>query len=209
MVRIFILLALLLAPLRPWAGVHGRVPNLRLRMGMNMLNFTVGDTFKNQALGEVMCLNPTVLWSFPSFRAQMGLHYMADFGSKFGTTPISGIGLASYFYPFGLSTAYEVGQDDTLIQKSKPGPHVFAMVTPVNFNINAGADQSPTKAPVSFSSFMIETALGAGYDYPATPNRIFSLEIQYRFAQAQEKNTKTTIAYSGLGAMLVFATSYH
>ncbi|NJL25142.1 MAG: hypothetical protein HC902_08170 [Calothrix sp. SM1_5_4] len=137
-------------------------PMIRIRLGMNMLNFTVGENYTQEALGALMTFNPTVLWSLPSFRARMGLHYVGDFGSQFGAIPISGIGISSYFYPFGLSSAYEISSDGTLFQKSKPSPHVFGKLTPVNFNINASKEQSPSGAPISFSAYMIEGTLVEG-----------------------------------------------
>lgn len=194
---------------KTFAQHENNAPIFRGRMGMNMLTFTVGEIYKNEELGAISTFSPTILWSFPTFRSRMGLHYSGDFGSKYGFTPISGVGLSSYFYPYGLSSAYEITPDGTLFQKSKPGPYALATLTPVNFNINTTKDESPTGSQVSFAAYMIEVGLGGGYDYPVGNNMVISAEFQYRFASAQERTTKETVSYSGLGFMLTFSTSYH
>jgi hypothetical protein len=184
-------------------------PVFRGRLGINMLNFQVGNTFSNEPLGSLMTFNPTILWNLPTFRARMGVHFMGDFASKYGFMPISGMGFSSYFYPFGLSTVYEIANDGTLYQKSRPGPYVFMTLTPVNFNINASKEQTSSGSALSFSAYMIELGMGGGYDYPVSTNMVLAGELQYRFASAQERTTKETISYSGMGLMLTFSTSYH
>lgn len=175
-----------------------------------MLNFSVGNLFKSKPLQSMVTLNPQVLWNLPSFRARMGFHYMGDFSSPYGLIPISGVGVSAYFYPFGLSTAYEIDADTTLFQKSKPGPYAFILVTPVNFNLNISREQNTTTGgATAFSAFMIETCLGAGYDYPLGTNSVIALDAQLRTASASERTSKAAISYSGIGVMLVFSTSYH
>lgn len=175
-----------------------------------MLNFSVGTLFKAKPLQSLVTVNPQVLWNLPTFRARMGFHYQGDFGSPFGLIPISGIGISAYFYPFGLSTAYEIDNDSTLYQKSKPGPYAFIMVTPVNFNLNISrAQNTTTGGAVAFSANMIETTIGGGYDYPLGTNSVIALDAQLRTASASERSQGTSISYSGIGVMVVFSTSYH
>lgn len=178
-----------------------------------MLNFSVGNSFKSVPLQSMATINPQVLWNLPSFRARMGFHYMGDFASPYGLIPISGIGVSAYFYPFGLSTAYEIDADSTLYQKSKPGPYAFILITPTNFNLNIDRSRSASiggsGAATAFSAFMIEACLGVGYDYPLGTNSVIALDAQLRSASASEEKTNQSISYSGIGVMVVFSTSYH
>lgn len=178
-----------------------------------MLNFNVGNILESKPLQSLVTVNPQVLWNLPSFRARMGFHYIGDFGSPYGMIPISGIGVSAYFYPFGLSTAYEIDADTTLFQKSKPGPYAFIMVTPANFNLNVSREQSSSLgssgSEITFSAFMIETCIGAGYDYPLGTNSVVALDAQLRTASASQANNNQAVSYSGIGVMVVFSTSYH
>jgi hypothetical protein len=203
--RQFVSVLILLFSFQTLAEPSGGAPIFRGRMGINMLNVTVGNLYPSTPLASAMTFEPTVLWNLPTFRSRIGVHYIGEFGSKYGFETISGAGFSGYFYPYGLSTAYELQPDGTLIQKSKPGPYTFATITPVNFNFNDAS--GPT--PKAFSAYMIEMGVGGGYDYPLSTNMVLSGELQYRFASAQENNTSNTIAYSGIGLMLVFSTSYH
>lgn len=209
--RSFAYLALILAfSCKTFGESESGAPLFRGRMGINSLSFTAGQTFQDKTpLGAMVTLTPTILWSMPTFRSRIGLHYLADFGSPYGFIPISGMGFSGYFYPYGLSTAYEIASDGTLFQKSKPGPYTFATFTPVNFNINASSSQTSSGSATSFAAFMIDVGIGGGYDYPLTTNMVLSGELQYRFASAQQKSSDKTVSYSGLGFMMTFSTSYH
>ena len=83
------------------------------------------------------------------------------------------------------------------------------LFTPVNLNINIAAGDSKSNSATAFSAFMIDTAVGGGYDYPIAANMVISTELLYRFASAQERNSATTVSYSGLGIMIGYTTSYH
>mgnify|MGYP000438007147 CR=1 FL=1 len=184
-------------------------PQFRARIGSHQLKFQVGDRYSDEPLNPSFTLQPTVLWTLPTFRARIGIHFLADMGSAYGALPVSGAGVTGYFYPLGVSSAYEISEGGTVTQVSKPSVFTFASFTPVNFNLNRQADDTPDGSPLSFSAFMYDFAVGVGYDYPFTQNMIFAAEFSYRTASAQSSNTTDTISYRGLGLSLVFSTSYY
>ncbi len=167
-------------------------PLLRAKLGVHQLKFQVGNRFSNESLGSFITYQPTVLWTLPTFRSRLGIHFLGDFGSPYGLMPISGIGLTGYFYPLGVSSAYEVGPDNTVIQISKPSFFTFGCLTPLNFNLNRQGKDTADGSSLSFSAFMYEFAVGAGYDYPFTQNMIFAVELSYRSASAQSSTTNQT-----------------
>lgn len=159
----------------------------------------------------MLTLQPTVLWDFPTFRSRIGVHFVTDVGSPYALMPVSGIGVTGYFYLSGISSAYDSGLDGVLVQKSKPGLFVFGGLTPVNFNINIDETNSTDSSTpdVAFSAFLVELSMGFGFDYPLRRNLLLSLEIGYRAGAAPSSDDGDNISYSGLGAMLVFGTSYY
>ena len=189
------------------AGFTDQAPVFRGSLGVETITINIGQKAVNEPLASLVTLRPAVLWDFPTFNSRLGTHYIGVFGSRFGSLPISGIGFSGYFYPLGLSTAYEITRDQTLFQKSKPGPFVVGMFTPVNLSVNLEElTGQPTDA---VSAFMLDFAAGAGYDYPLNQNMILSAELMYRTARAQQSNTDTEVGYSGFGINLTFSTSYY
>lgn len=193
------------------AGFLDQVPVFRGAVGIESISFTAGNSgFNNEPLGALFSLRPTVLWDFPTFSSRMGIHFTGTFGSPFGAMPMSGIGFSGYFYPMSVSSAYEITRDGTLFQKSKAGPFMMAMFTPMNFNLNRAEEETPVPRPeLTVSAFMIDFALGGGYDYPLSPNMILSAEAYYRTSRAQQSSTKEEINYQGFGISFVFSTSYY
>lgn len=185
---------------------HFDAPVIRAKVGMFSTKVSAGELVSNEDLGSLITIQPSVLWDFPLMRSRLGFHYIGDFGSKFGMTPISGIGLSGYYYITGLSSAHETDSDGALIQKSKPGFFTFGSVTPVNFNLNKKDEPVPNDN-FTFSSVILEIMLGVGYEYPIKPNSLFSVELAFR-----DGNTKyggQDLNYSSLGLFFSFTTSYY
>lgn len=203
------LMVLLLFAPTSQAGLLDQVPVFRGAVGIESINFTLGSRYSNEPLGALFSLRPTVLWDFPTFSSRMGIHFMGTFGGPYGAMPMSGIGFSGYFYPMGVSSAYEITRDQTLYQKSKAGPFLMAMITPMNFNLNRPEALTPDQIELIVSAYMLDFALGAGYDYPLSPNMILSTELHYRTSRAQQSNTSDEVGYQGIGFNLVFSTSYY
>lgn len=195
------------APAR--AGFLDQVPVFRGVLGIESISFTAGSKLEKASLGSLMTMRPTVLWDFPTFSSRMGVHFMSVMGGPFGAVPMSGIGFAGYFYPLGVSTGYEIARDETLFQKSKPGPFLMAMMTPLNFNINRPGDDDLGIEELSVAAYMVDFGLGAGYDYPLSQNMIISAEAHFRTSKAQQEQVSGEITYQGFGFSIVFSTSYY
>ncbi len=184
-----------------------KTPDVRIKVGYILTTFSSGDSYIDESLGTLMALQPSVMWSFPNFRSRLGIHMHFEFGSEFGLTPISGIGISAYVYPWGISSSHQKVDNDTIIQKSKSGPFIFAALTPSNFNINSVEEENNNR---TFSAFIYDTQLGAGYDYAFRQNMILSGELLYRFGSAENDNQGLNgVNYSGFGFMLSILTSYY
>lgn len=204
-----LVLGLLLGAMPARAGFLDQVPVFRGALGIESISFTAGSKIEKANLGSLMTMRPTVLWDFPTFSSRMGVHFMSVMGGPFGALPMSGIGFSGYFYPLGVSTGYEIARDETLFQKSKPGPFLMAMFTPLNFNINRAGDEVLGIEELSVAAYMVDFGLGAGYDYPLSQNMILSAEAHFRTAKAQQEQVSGEITYQGFGFSIVFSTSYY
>lgn len=188
-----------------------KVPSLRMKFGHMVTSFSAGDIFIDETLGSLITLQPTVTWSFPNFRARLGVHLTLDILSDFGLTPLSGIGVNGYIYPWGISTSHEKKTDGSIFQKSKSGPFFFTAFTPVNFNINADSSETTSgNIPDSFSSVIYDVTLGLGFDYALKRNTVISSEVNYRFGNAAtDSQGLNGINYSAIGLMFSILTSYY
>lgn len=183
-----------------------QAPVLRTKLSMYNTTVSAGELVHEQALGSLMTFQPSLLWDIPSMSARVGVHYIIDINSKYGATPISGIGLSGYYYLKGLSSVYEVTPDEVLTQKSRPGLFTFASFTPVNFNLNK-MDQADPNQSFSFSALVYEFILGLGYEYPLKPNALLAFELSQR--EGSSSSGDQSVRYSGMGFSLVFTTSYY
>ncbi|MBO9666355.1 MAG: hypothetical protein J7501_06030 [Bdellovibrio sp.] len=181
-------------------------PVLRAKLSMYSTTVTAGELVKDQPLGSMMTLQPSLLWNIPSMNARMGVHYILDVNSNYGATPISGIGFSGYYYLKGLSSVYEVNADEVLTQKSRPGLFTFASFTPVNFNLNK-LDKTDPNQSFSFSALVYEFILGVGYEYPLKQNALLAIELSQR--EGSSSSGSQNVRYSGMGASIVFTTSYY
>lgn len=200
-------LALFAAP-----PVRAEAPLLRLKAGVSSLTVNTGAKVVNESLGSMLTLQPTVLWELQSFSSRLGFHYLQETGGPFGVTPMTGLGISGYYHFFGLSTSHRKDEDGTILQTSRPGPFLFAAVTPVNFNMNRRAPDDPPK-DLFFSSFAWDIGTGIGYDYPITQNMVFSMEYVLRNGSGSSGSNSSasdrSVRWSGSSIMLSFATSYH
>lgn len=195
---------------RSFAQTFSQAPTFRAKLGMSVLDFKLGTQYENEKLNSLFVFQPTVLWDLPSFRSRLGLHFLGEYGGSFGATPISGMGISGYFYPKGVSSVYEFTSDGTLLQKTLPGPFVFATYTPVNFNLNQKRLGNGSGQPdLSVFSVMNELGVGAGYDYAFKANAILAFELGYRYASEQESTADGSVFYKGFSCFLVFSTSYY
>lgn len=183
-------------------------PLLRLKTGVSDLSMQAGDRFNGQKLKSLITFQPSVLWDFPSFSSRLGFHMLSELNSPAGATPISGIGISAYYHLFGLSTAYEVTDDDTVIQKSRPGPYMVGCLTPVNVNLNKFEESASKNDNYFFSGMVNEVLVGLGYDYPIMQNMLISGEFAIRNGTNVE-STNAKISYSGWTIFLTLATSYY
>jgi hypothetical protein len=188
------------------SGASIQAPMLRAKLSMYNTTVSAGELVKDETLGSMMTIQPTLLWDVPSMNSRLGIHYILDINSKYGATPISGIGLSGYYYFKGLSSAYEISPDEVLLQKSRPGVFTFASFTPVNFNLNK-LDKSDPNQSFSFSALVYEFILGAGFEYPLKPNTLLSFELSMR--EGSSASNDLSVKYSGFGASFVFSTSYY
>lgn len=187
-----------------WAAFDA--PVFRAKLGMFNTKVSAGELVSNETLGSMLTIQPSVLWNFPLMRSRIGLHYLGDFGSNFGMSPITGIGVSGYYYLSGLSAAHAIDSDGALIQKSRPGFFTFASFTPVNFNLNKKDAPNPNDN-FTFSSVILEIMLGFGYEYPIKPNTLVSLELAFR--DGSSKASGQDLNYSSLGLFFAFTTSYY
>lgn len=189
-----------------WAG-DVQLPSFRMKLGISLLKIDAGEVLVAAPLGSLVTIQPSILWDLPSIRMRAGIHYLADVSGNYGLLSLTGIGASAYFYPWGLSSSYEIGLDNVVYQKSRPGPYLYAGITPVNMSISR-----PTignQAPISFSALIFETMLAAGYDYPLSRNTVLFAEGGYRFGAAtSNEQVNGAVRYSGLSIMLGFTIYY-
>lgn len=187
--------------------LSNKAPQLRLKTGFSSTEVTAGDLIKNQKLQSMITFQPTVAWDLPTFSSRIGIHYLQELASPYGLTPISGIGISSYFYLYGLSTGYEFTLDDVVFQKSKPSAYLFASITPVNLNMNY-FDTSSTIKNFYFNATMTDIGFGFGYDYPIFDNIILGAEFIFRNGIVY-KSTTQGISYNGSTFFITLATAYY
>jgi len=176
-----------------------------------MLSFTAGSLFPSPtSLGAKVTINPMFLWDIPSVRSRIGLNFVADLGSSFGSLPISGIGLSAVFYPLGLSSSREVNEDLSVLIKHRISPYLQLQVTPVKCSISTATSFSTINPNAAyFSAMVIETSAGLGLDYPMGDDLLAFLGLHYRFAAFTSQETTTgAIKYSGIELLLGIMTNF-
>lgn len=176
-----------------------------------MLKFTAGTLFEEPtSLGSKLTLNPMFLWDIPSVRSRIGLNFLADMGSKYGSLPISGIGVSILFYPLGLSSSREVNEDLSVLIKHRVSPYIQAQITPVKCAISDALDYTTINSQATyFSAMIIESSFGIGLDYPVAEDLITFLGIHYRFAAFTSQETTTgAIKYSGIEILTGIMTNF-
>lgn len=178
----------------------------RLKTGVSSLKVTSGDLLNQSELKSMINLTPSILWDFPSFSSRFGLQYLMELNSPYGLTPMSGIGFAAYYHIFGITSGFEYTKDEVLIQKSKPGPYIYAAITPVNVNLNK-FDTEDSGGNFYLSAMVNDISLGLGYDYPILENMTMSGEFAIRNGRSIEA-TNNAIEYSGWTMSISVASSY-
>lgn len=183
-----------------------------MSLGRSMLKFTAGTLFPDPTpLESTITLNPLFLWDIPSVRSRLGINFLAEIGSNgYGNLPISGIGLSALFYPLGLSSQREVGEDSTVLIKHRVSPYLQLQVTPVKCSISNATTFSTVSSRANyFSATIIETSVGLGVDYPMSDDLITFLGLHYRFAAFTSQETQTgAIKYSGIELLLGVMTNF-
>ena len=208
-----IFLALSFLILNPLPSAHALidVPTFRLGLGHSFLKFTAGSLFpESTSLSPAVTLNPMFLWDMPSLRTRLGIHFLADIASDYGSFPNSGVGVTAIFYPLGLSSSREVKADNSVIVKNRISPYLQFQVTPNKSSISDPTRTSTPTNPNYFSALVIENSVGAGIDYPYLDDMIFFLGMHYRFAAFTSQETSIgAYKYGGLELKLGIMTNFY
>ena len=191
-------------------------PTLRLGIGYAPLKFTGGSEYpKPIPLASLVMLNPMFLWDVPSVRMRLGVHFLADLGSKYGFVATSGVGFTGIFYPLGLSSSREVNDNFSEIVKTRISPYFQISLTPLKFSITKPLDASdprfntPSSYPY-FNSRVFEIAMGIGLDYPVADDIVAFGGLHYRSAAFTEDESKFgSITYSGVALLLGVMTNFY
>ena len=204
----------------PKANALVEVPTLRFGLGYAPLTFTAGTVFKEPTpLGNMMTINPMFLWDMPGIRTRLGVHFLADIGSKYGQVSIAGMGLTAIFYPLGLSSGREFREDFSEIVKTRVSPYFQVQITPAKMSVTK--KPLPTDSNFSqemansvnwpyFSALVIETSFGIGVDYPIGNDLIIFGGLHYRAAAYKEQETTTgSISYSGMELLVGLMTNFY
>lgn len=172
----------------------------------------------SQSLNSMITLQPSVFWEMSQFSSRFGVHFLQELGGPFGLTTVGGIGVSGYYYLRGISTAYSRPDDNTIVQKSIPGPYLYGGgITPVNFSVNK-IDIANSSQSFYASTFVFDIAAGVGYDYTISSNMILSCEFLIRNAagagpsssgSGSGSSNDTGLAYKVFSFMLSFATNYY
>lgn len=186
---------------------RAEAPLVRIKSGVTNLTVNAEPKVKGESLKPMVTFQPSILWEVPEFSSRLGIHYLQELGGPYGLTPVSGIGISGYYFISGLSTSYSVGEDGTIVQKSKPGFYMVASLTPINFNLNR-FDESNTSDNLSPSFLLYDLSAGVGYDYPISQNMVIALEIVLRNGSGTDSKAQTA-SYSGTTIYLSFATCYY
>jgi hypothetical protein len=180
-------------------------------LGMSMLKFTAGSLYADPtSLGSKITINPMFLWDIPSVRSRVGLNFLADIGSKFGSLPISGVGISALFYPLGLSSSREVNQDLSVVVKHRISPYLEFQLTPVKCSISdATSFGTITSLSSYFSAMVVETSVGIGLDYPMGEDLLAFMGLHYRFAAfTDQETTAGSIKYNGIQLLFGVMTNF-
>lgn len=208
---IFLSVLIFLSFTRNSAEALIEVPTFRFGLGTSMLSFTAGTLFATPtSLGSKVTINPMFLWDIPTVRSRIGLHFLADLGSKFGSLPISGIGVTGVFYPLGLSSSREINEDGSVLIKHRISPYLQFQMTPVKCSISDATTFKTVSSQASyFSATVIETSVGLGVDYPVGDDLLAFLGLHYRFAAFTDQETSTgAIKYHGIELLLGVMTNF-
>jgi hypothetical protein len=220
-----VFLAIILTLIGSSANALVDVPTLRVGLGQSPLTFQGGDSFPaGSKLGETAVLMPMFLWDAPSLRMRIGLHFLADVGTKYGAVATAGVGLTSIFYPLGLSSSREVRDDFSEVVKTRFSPYLQVSITPTKFSVTAvpavgtAAYANPRDWPY-FSSRVVELSLGIGADYPINDNLVVFGGLHYRTAtfssgtvavQAnKDGSSPSDISYSGIALLVGVMTNFY
>lgn len=192
------------------------VPTFRFGLGESPLSFSVGTAFPaGTALSAKLLLNPMFLWDVPNLRARIGVHFLADIGSKYGAVSTAGIGVTALFYPLGLSSSREVRDDDSEVIKTRMSPYLQFSITPTKFSATDSSDQTkPASSWPYVSARVVEISLGIGADYPLANDLIVFGGLHYRTAafSSTESNVATgggDISYNGIALIIGFMTNFY
>lgn len=181
-------------------------PAFRGKLGFFDLSVNAGELLENEKLGSILTFQPGVFWNYPSMSSRIGVHFLVDLKSKYGLTPISGIGISGYYYFSGVPSSYEILPDEVLVEKTKPSIYTFASLTPVNFNLNQ-IDQVDISRNISLSAVLVDLMIGGGYEYPLKPNSIISVDLSLR--EASGNFSSQTTSYRGFGLTVTYTASYY
>lgn len=192
---------------------YASAPLLRLKTGFSSLSVDAGDLYKQESLNSTVTFQPSILWDFPSFSSRLGIHYLQELNSPHGLTPLSGIGFSAYYHIFGISSSYQLNDNDVLLQKSRPGLYLVASLTPVNLNMNKFDEGASSDQNKYFSAYCNDVAAGIGYDYPLLQNMLLSAEFVYRSGSSSVSSTSSggsqSVGYSGYTFFITFAAAYY
>ena len=208
---IFLTLGLLFSTFNQTAYALIDVPTFRMGIGHSFINFTAGSLFPTSTkLDPIVTFNPMFLWDIPFVRSRIGLHFLADMGSSYGSFPNSGVGLTTLFYPLGLSSSREVKPDSSVIVKNRISPYFQFQVTPNKSSISDPSRTSTPSNPNYFAAMIIEGSAGAGIDYPYKEDLVVFFGLHYRFAAFTSKETSIgSIKYSGIELLTGIMTNFY
>lgn len=187
------------------------VPTFRMGFGHSFINFTAGTLFpESTKLDPIISLKPMFLWDIPSVRTRLGLHFLADIGSQYGSFPNSGVGVTAIFYPLGLSSSREVKEDYTIIVKNRISPYFQLQFTPNKSSISDPTRTSTPSNPNYFAALILETSAGIGVDYPYSEDATLFMGLHYRFASFTSQETSIgSIKYSGIELLTGIMTNFY
>jgi hypothetical protein len=137
---------------------------VQIKGGLSSFSVNAGGGAYKQDGGLGLEFRPQINIESPSLNAAVGFFYQGHLGSNIGSFPLSRIGLALYYYPFGLALSSLSLDNDITISQNRIAPFFTGQATFVTISVTDTVTVAPKT--LSFNGLAAGYMLGGGIEMP-------------------------------------------